>query len=180
VYRAYYKYFLRNHFTTAVSLSGVAETWSRSTLQSFQDMWKYPLHVFSCMCALVRFWGGWGSCYLWMQLIVATLRWNGKISSSPPSETSFLAYRTARFCQHSSFFSFFFFPMFAEHYQRRYLFILVKSWDRKWRATVKHKVAVRTSSNLNIGQDERKPAHTRMWSPGREELWLLTLRWTCS
>lgn len=43
------------HFTTAVCLSGVARTWSRSTLQSFQDFWKYPLHVFSCMCGFLCF-----------------------------------------------------------------------------------------------------------------------------
>lgn len=43
------------HFTTAVCLSGVARTWSRYTLQSFQDFWKYPLHVFSCMCGFLCF-----------------------------------------------------------------------------------------------------------------------------
>lgn len=43
------------HFTTAVCLSGVARTWSRSTLQSFQDFRKYPLHVFSRMCGFLCF-----------------------------------------------------------------------------------------------------------------------------
>lgn len=61
-----------SHFTTAVSLSGVAETSSR-TLQSFQDFRKYPLHVFSCMCAWVRVRGFHMLVpTIWMQLIIAS------------------------------------------------------------------------------------------------------------
>lgn len=137
-----------SHFTTAVSLSGVAKTWSRITLQSFQDLWKYPLHVFSCMCAwagwffwfvcwFVCFWG-WGLFPTkWMWLIIATLDRTGKIhlllSQRPRFWSESISARAS---------------LSAGTFVR-----LCRAVDRKCGATIKHKKPI--TGRPDVCQSER-------------------------
>lgn len=134
-----------SHFTTAVSLSGVAKTWSRSTLQSFQDSWKYPLHVFSCMCAL-----GQGSGILDVNSYYVDAAyhchsddgWRTRLLSSPPAEILRVWQRTVLIGVNWSIYLLMLTLTFAEHYQRWYLFICVESQIRSGGllgTTVKHK-----------------------------------------
>lgn len=127
-----------SHFTTAVSLSGVAKTWSRITLQSFQDLWKYPLHVFSCMCAWVR---------VFFCLFVGLFVFEGyflltgcglslprsielgKFTSSFPNVLVFDQNRLARA------------SLSAGTFVR-----LCRAVDRKWGATIKHKKRIAGSA----------------------------------
>lgn len=133
-----------SHFTTAVSLSGVAKTWSRSTLQSFQDFWKYPLHVFSCMCAWVRVWGFYRlipiyGCSLSLPHWWLT-SWNGKkkkIFSFLPSQPRFSVYHTAQFLigVNSSIYLFMLTLKFCKALSA--MIFIYSCWviDRKWDVT---------------------------------------------
>lgn len=119
-----------SHFTTAVSLSGVAKTWSRSTLQSFQDLWKYPLHVFSCMYAWVGVLGFYTIIpSIWMQLIIDDCWYEMKnhlFVIFPPSQECYTVH-TFDWSQHKNLCRYDDMFWFAEHYQWWNVFIRVES-----------------------------------------------------
>lgn len=151
-----------SHFTTAVSLSGVAQTWSRSTLQSFQDLWKYPLHVFSCMWAWVRGLGGFYALIptVWMQLII-----DGRWFKTEKIHPFFCVCFVCLFClaakivwqrtlltgvNTSIYLSVVTLYVFAEHYQRWYLFICVES---EIGTTVKAQMVWQWLANIGLSGD---------------------------